>query len=109
MHPGLPRKMDLRERENHRYRRITPAFPAQWFYGLLRALLGEPVLVCHRRLVRAFGASPRLGASVGAPGPHDFAVRNRCRSSVSRITSTAFRSTFVTTRTPLLPARNAES
>ncbi len=71
---------------------------------LIRALLGEPMLVCHRRLACAFGANTRLDASVGAPGPHDFAVRNPCRSSVSTITSTAFRSTFVTTRTPLIGA-----
>src|ERR1700761_1350064 len=49
-----------------------PAFPARWFYGLLRALPGD----------RAFlppsppGSLPReLDASVGASGPHDFAVR----------------------------------
>ena len=49
-----------------------PAFPAQWFYGLLQALPGD----------RAFlppsppGRLPRrLDASVGASGPHDFAVR----------------------------------
>jgi hypothetical protein len=57
-----------------------PAFPAQWFYGLFRALPGD----------RAFlPPSPReslaakLGASVGAPGPHGFAVRN-ARSFVLR-------------------------
>jgi hypothetical protein len=26
---------------NHRYSRDIPAFPAQWFYGFLRALPGE--------------------------------------------------------------------
>ena len=48
-----------------------PAFPARWCYGLLRALPGD----------RAFlppsppGRLPReLDASVGASGPHDFAV-----------------------------------
>ncbi len=30
---------------NHRQGGITPAFPAQWFYGLLRALPGEPDFV----------------------------------------------------------------
>jgi hypothetical protein len=35
-------------------------------------------LSCHRRLA----SNPaRLDASVGASGPHDFAVRNECRSS----------------------------
>jgi hypothetical protein len=36
----------------YRYRRNTPAFPAQWLYGLLRALPGER-LFCHRRLREA--------------------------------------------------------
>jgi hypothetical protein len=48
-----------------------PAFPAQWFYGLY---VISPVtgLSCHRRLA---DRSARLSASVGAPGPYDFAVR----------------------------------
>src|ERR1700748_2170960 len=47
-----------------------PAFPAQWFYGLY---VISPVtgLCCHRR----FASSAKLSASLGAPGPHDFAVR----------------------------------
>src|ERR1700761_5576029 len=55
-----------------------PAFPARWCYGLLRDLPGD----------RAFlppsppGRLPReLDASVGASGPHDFAVRITRRSS----------------------------
>ena len=35
----------------YRYRRRIPAFPAQWLYGLLRALPGER-LFCHRRRAR---------------------------------------------------------
>src|SRR5213596_1286059 len=52
-----------------------PAFPAQWLYGLLRALPGER-LFCLRRPREA---SPLLGlsASTAAPEPHDFAVRFR--------------------------------
>src|ERR1700760_2644126 len=49
-----------------------PAFPAQWFYGLLRALPGDRALLPPsppRRLPR------ELDASVGASEPHDFAVR----------------------------------
>jgi hypothetical protein len=47
----------------------------------LRLLLGEPVLVCHPRLAKPLELALRLGASVGAPGPHAFAVREPCRSS----------------------------
>src|SRR5205809_4466217 len=53
----------------------TPAFPAQWLYGLLRALPGER-LFCLRRPREAF-ASLGLSASTAAPEPHDFAVRFR--------------------------------
>src|SRR5665213_311602 len=51
----------------------TPAFPAQWFYGLyvLSLVTG---LSCHHR-PRGALASQGLDASVGASGPHAFAVR----------------------------------
>jgi hypothetical protein len=49
----------------------TPTSPAQWLYGLLRALPGERAC-CHRR---RRDTSHRLDASIAAPGPHDFAVR----------------------------------
>jgi hypothetical protein len=51
-----------------------PAFPAQWFYGLY---VVSPVtgLFCHRHR-RDAKHHRQLSASVGAPGPHDFAVRD---------------------------------
>ncbi|MGE5157717.1 MAG: hypothetical protein ACM3OF_06165 [Gemmatimonas sp.] len=60
---------------------ITPAFPAQWFtayFGLspvnqLVATVISAMRKAHRR---------QLSACIGAPGPHDFAVRRPCRSSV---------------------------
>jgi hypothetical protein len=72
----------------------TPAFPAQWFttYFVLSSV--------NQRLppspVQSFSASLELSACLGAPGPHDFAVRKVRRSSVGTFTSTAFRTTFVT-------------
>ena len=59
----------------YRYRRSIPAFPAQWLYGLYRALPGER-LFCLRRPKDAF-ASPGLDASTATPEPHDFTVRLR--------------------------------
>ena len=55
----------VRSHRNH------PAFPAQWFtaYIVLSPATG---LSCHRRRWNCFH---RLDASVGASGPHDFAVR----------------------------------
>jgi hypothetical protein len=50
-----------------------PAFPAQWLYGLLRALPGERLFCLRRRA----DTSAQLNASTAAPEPHDFAVRFR--------------------------------
>src|SRR5919198_3294142 len=58
---------------------ITPAFPAQWFYGLY-ALSPVTRLCCHRRR-RDAKHHRQLSASLGAPGPHDFAVRDPRHSS----------------------------
>ena len=62
----------------YRFSRNIPAFPAQWLYGLLRALPGERALFATVTLQDRFH---KLGASIAAPGPHDFAVRLRLSSS----------------------------
>ena len=55
-----------------------PAFPAQWLYGLLRALPGERLFCLRRRR----DTSRQLNASTAAPEPHDFTVRlSRTRQS----------------------------
>ena len=50
--------------------------------GFTASFVLSPVtgLVCHRHL-RDAKHHRKLDASIGAPGPHDFAVRKRCRSS----------------------------
>src|SRR4051794_14312996 len=70
-----------------------PAFPAQWLYGLWRALPGEANSFAT---VTSRDNPAKLGASIGAPGPHAFAVRERPRSSVAAFASTASHRTFVT-------------
>src|SRR5581483_6181119 len=50
--------------------RKRSGFPCTMVYGLFRALPGDR-LVCHRRL----RVTRRLDASIGASGPHGFAVR----------------------------------
>jgi hypothetical protein len=57
----------------YRFSGNTPAFPARWFtaYSVLSPVTG---LSCHRR---RRDTSRRLDASVGASGPHGFAVRDR--------------------------------
>jgi hypothetical protein len=54
----------------------TPAFPAQWFYGLYAfSPVNHPV--CHRRPFDAQASSRTWRQGLGAPGPRDFAVRKR--------------------------------
>src|SRR5712671_3414231 len=50
-----------------------PTFPAQWLYGLLRALPGDRLSCHHHR--RDLTRQP--DASTEAAGPHDFTVRSR--------------------------------
>src|ERR1700676_1459067 len=61
---GLACNLHKRKRTRaYRFSGEHPAFPAQWFYGLLRALLGEPgsfPTIAREKLV-----SHELGASVG--------------------------------------------
>jgi len=59
----------------YRFGGSIPAFPAQWLYGLLRALPGER-LFCLRRL-KETSASLRFDASTATSEPHDFTVRVR--------------------------------
>src|SRR5438552_17633346 len=66
----------------YRFSGGTPTFPAQWLYGLLRALPGESgfvVSVASRKLARrpgrAFAPPQDLTPTTEASGPHDFAVR----------------------------------
>ncbi len=79
-----------------------------WLYGLYRALLGEPCTVAPVASRDAESIIGRLDASVGAPGPRDFAVREMCRSSYrahQRPPHPASRSVTIGL-TPLIPRRD---
>jgi hypothetical protein len=92
--PGAPaQKRIARAREPQVQAVVTPASPAQWFYGLY--VLSS----VNQRLPPSPRASSctKLGACIGAPGPHDFAVRARAARRSTRLTSTTSRPTFVTT------------
>jgi hypothetical protein len=73
----------------HRYAEITPALPAQRFYGLLRALAGVPGLLASVARRHLHGLDP----SVGGPRPRDLTVRaaphvlRRHASIATRLTS----------------------
>ena len=59
---------------HHGHTGKRPAFPAQWFYGLLRALPGDRAFLPPSPAKVTFR---QLDTSVGASGPHDFAVREQ--------------------------------
>jgi hypothetical protein len=79
----------------------TPGLPCAMVLTAYSVLSPVTGLFCHRRL-RGNDFLRKLDASVGAPGPHGFALRR----SVARLASLPRpphpASTFVTTRTPLL-------
>jgi hypothetical protein len=70
------------KRSHHGYSRIHPAFPHAMVLTAYIALSPVTGLFCHRRQrIKALSARSgsqnlrKLDASVGASGPHDFAVR----------------------------------
>jgi hypothetical protein len=69
---------------------------------LIGALPGEPAFATVAA-AQPLEPSQQLDACMCASGPHDFAVRGQRRTSIGTNPSTAFRTTFVTTRTPLVP------
>jgi len=83
--PGAPAAPAASRAKNKKHTSVVtasrwnhPAFPhANGFNGFLRALPGESGFV----VTIAGGSSRQLDASVEASEPHDFAVRELCRSS----------------------------
>ncbi|SIO57080.1 hypothetical protein SAMN05443247_08441 [Bradyrhizobium erythrophlei] len=73
LHPRS--RVQSAQRKTHtsiQVQRRNPAFPAQWLYGLLRALPATGFLAT---VAPEKPASRELDASIGASGPHDVAVR----------------------------------
>jgi len=91
-------------RQNHRFSRIRPAFPARWCYGLY---VISPVtrLCCHRRLASSLrNLTPAQGRQDHTTSPYASAALVRRSSRVHRIPA----SRVVTiARTPLASRRDA--
>jgi hypothetical protein len=79
---GLMCKSSKQKRTRaYRFSGNTPAFPAQWFYSLFRALPGETKACLSPSSPRSL-LLKNLTPAIGASGPHDFAVRfSRARQS----------------------------
>src|SRR6202047_408771 len=81
------------ECSHHGHTGITRHSPRNGFNSLYRALPGDRAFLPPSP---AKVASRKLDASVGASGPHDFAVRGSAPSSEAPPASTASRPAFVT-------------
>jgi hypothetical protein len=84
----------------------TPAFPARWFTACfeLSPVTGSFATVAPGKL-----ASQELGASIGAPGPHDFAVRlARARRSRAGASTASHRNVRDDREPPLIRVRRAD-
>jgi hypothetical protein len=77
-------------------------FPARWFYDFLRALPGDQALLSPSPAKRLADLTPALGRQNHTSS----SSADQRRSSASPSASIASRSTFVTTRTSLLPERD---
>jgi hypothetical protein len=77
---------------------VSPGLPCAMVLTVSFGLSPVTGLCCHRRLANCFA---KLDASVGASGPHDFAVRSSAARLAPLPRPPHPAPTFVTTRTPL--------
>src|SRR6266702_3056108 len=73
------------ERSHHRYTGVNPAFPAQWFYGLLRALPGDQALLPPSPALLLADLTPTLGRQNDTTSPSASAPFVTCAARVHRI------------------------
>src|SRR5258706_10579449 len=95
------------ERSHYRFRRITPAFPAEWFYGLLRALPGDQAYLTPSPALLIADLTPASGRQNDTTWPY----ASRPRSSRALPPSTASRPAFRddARSAPLVGTRRCES
>jgi hypothetical protein len=74
---GPRAKKVARARVDHRYRRQSRRPSLRSGFTAYNALSSVNLSVCHRRPHEAWQLRLDLAPDVGAPGPHDFAVRER--------------------------------
>src|SRR5712672_4625366 len=101
--PGAQRARSLaceinkaHERSHHGHTGNYPAFPAQWFYGLLRALPGDQACLTPSPALLIADLTPALGRQNDTTWPYAPAPFVKGAAA-----STASRSTLMTCATPL--------
>ena len=72
------------ERSHHRYTGVNPAFPAQWFYGLIRALPGDQACLTPSPALLIADLTPALGRQNHTTWP--YASASFVRLAVARLT-----------------------
>src|SRR6266403_3051468 len=72
------------ERSHHRYTGNRPAFPAQWFYGLLRALPGDQACLTPSPALLLADLTPALGRQNDTTWP--YASASFVRLAIARLT-----------------------
>jgi hypothetical protein len=77
-------KQKSTERSHHRFTGNSPAFPAQWFYGLLRALPGDHALLTPSPARLLADLTPALGRQNNTTWP--YASASFVRLAVARLT-----------------------
>src|SRR5260370_37436985 len=58
------------ERSHHRFTGVDPAFPAQWFYGLLRALPGDQACLTPSPALLLADLTPASGRQNATTWPY---------------------------------------
>src|SRR5260370_42151271 len=73
------------ERSHHRYTGNNPAFPAQWFYGLLRALPGDQACLTPSPALLLADLTPASGRQNDTTSPYATSAIRQRRRRVHRI------------------------
>src|SRR5258707_13733178 len=94
------RNKKAHEHSHHGHTGNHPAFPAQWFYGLLRALSGDQACLTPSPARLLADLTPASGRQNDTPEP--YASASAVRLAVARLTPPRPVPRFVTTRDPPL-------
>src|SRR5258706_10463606 len=72
MHPQsrVRSEVEAHERSHHRYTGVDPTSPAQWFYGLLRALPGDQACLTPSPALLIADLTPALGRQNDTTWPY---------------------------------------
>src|SRR3981189_2603585 len=95
-------KKQTHERSHHGHTGNHPAFPAQWFYGLLRALPGDQACLTPSPALLIADLTPASGRQNDTTWPYASAsfVRLANSRAPDAAASTASRTAFVTCARP---------